>query len=247
MKRGFTLIELLVVIAIIAILAAILFPVFARARETAKKASCASNQKQMGLAIHLYIMDYDYMYPYGRSKVNEPIPPDTKIWTVWVNKYAREKKLYICPTESRLTKWGDTWDTRGWLSIGYNIGFAAWYDGGNKPFVTGEKKLKQPAKVVVLCDSYPGPVEQNFVGYEVDNQAYNKPLDTGGPKVFAMSNRHSDTVNIFHADGHVRSYKIESVMQTNRGAALSGCNPETFRDQNPAGLKWNVWAPCRDN
>src|SRR5471030_268187 len=62
-KRGFTLIELLVVIAIIAILAAILFPVFARARENARRASCQSNLKQLGLATLQYVQDYDERYP----------------------------------------------------------------------------------------------------------------------------------------------------------------------------------------
>jgi prepilin-type N-terminal cleavage/methylation domain-containing protein len=64
---GFTLIELLVVIAIIAILAAILFPVFARARENARKASCASNLRQLGLAVLQYSGDYDECYPWGRQ------------------------------------------------------------------------------------------------------------------------------------------------------------------------------------
>jgi len=62
-KRGFTLIELLVVIAIIAILAAILFPVFARAREQARKTACLSNMKQIGLALYMYAQDYDEAYP----------------------------------------------------------------------------------------------------------------------------------------------------------------------------------------
>jgi prepilin-type N-terminal cleavage/methylation domain-containing protein/prepilin-type processing-associated H-X9-DG protein len=62
-RRGFTLIELLVVIAIIAILAAILFPVFARAREKARQTSCLSNTKQLGLAILQYVQDYDETYP----------------------------------------------------------------------------------------------------------------------------------------------------------------------------------------
>ena len=63
-KRGFTLIELLVVIAIIAILAAILFPVFARARENARRASCASNLKQIGLGLMQYVQDYDEGHPF---------------------------------------------------------------------------------------------------------------------------------------------------------------------------------------
>ncbi|HEY3298451.1 MAG TPA: prepilin-type N-terminal cleavage/methylation domain-containing protein, partial [Armatimonadota bacterium] len=62
-NSGFTLIELLVVIAIIAILAAILFPVFAQAREKARSASCLSNEKQIGLGLMMYMQDYDETYP----------------------------------------------------------------------------------------------------------------------------------------------------------------------------------------
>src|ERR1051326_6937621 len=64
-QRAFTLIELLVVIAIIAILAAILFPVFAQARESARTSSCLSNEKQIGLSIHMYAQDYDEAFPMG--------------------------------------------------------------------------------------------------------------------------------------------------------------------------------------
>src|ERR1700753_3672408 len=64
-KSGFTLIELLVVIAIIAILAAILFPVFAQAREKARQISCLSNTKQIGLAVMMYVQDYDETYPFA--------------------------------------------------------------------------------------------------------------------------------------------------------------------------------------
>src|SRR5471032_1907295 len=67
--KAFTLIELLVVIAIIAILAAILFPVFAKAREKARQSTCASNEKQLGLAILQYVQDYDELYP-GLNNLN---------------------------------------------------------------------------------------------------------------------------------------------------------------------------------
>src|SRR5262249_2138448 len=78
--RGFTLIELLVVIAIIAILAAILFPVFAQAREAARKATCMSNQKQLALATLQYIQDYDEMFP-GSNEGSSKLPT-TNGWKV---------------------------------------------------------------------------------------------------------------------------------------------------------------------
>ncbi|NLO06641.1 MAG: DUF1559 domain-containing protein [candidate division WS1 bacterium] len=79
--RGFTLIELLVVIAIIAILAAILFPVFARAREKARQASCLSNAKQIGLAMLMYVQDYDEMFPdrYYATGVTDIVWPNGSV------------------------------------------------------------------------------------------------------------------------------------------------------------------------
>ena len=71
-KRGFTLIELLVVIAIIAILAAILFPVFAKAREKARQTSCLSNLRQIGTAILSYAQDNDEQYPFGENFAGAP-------------------------------------------------------------------------------------------------------------------------------------------------------------------------------
>ena len=73
--RGFTLIELLVVIAIIAILASILFPVFARARENARRSSCQSNLKQIGLGVMQYVQDYDETYPWGPNQDGGVAPP----------------------------------------------------------------------------------------------------------------------------------------------------------------------------
>ena len=88
MKKGFTLIELLVVIAIIAILAAILFPVFARAREKARQSTCLSNVKQIGLAILMYVQDYDermpMLYDLGtpRQGIIRTTQPYTMNWQV---------------------------------------------------------------------------------------------------------------------------------------------------------------------
>ncbi len=112
--RGFTLIELLVVIAIIAILAAILFPVFAQAREAARKASCASNLRQLGVGMQMYTQDYDEKFPswawgnsYGGRGTGE---------TVWWNAifpYVKNTGIYACPSDAQ--RWGqDTTDMWWW-------------------------------------------------------------------------------------------------------------------------------------
>ena len=126
-NQGFTLIELLVVIAIIAILAAILFPVFAQAREKARAISCLSNQKQFGLAAMMYVQDYDELYPVGAAQGNDgtwmwnynlpvpatwrPIPATDRrvfaakvLWANALQPYTKNYGIMTCPScpESRL-------------------------------------------------------------------------------------------------------------------------------------------------
>jgi prepilin-type N-terminal cleavage/methylation domain-containing protein/prepilin-type processing-associated H-X9-DG protein len=97
-RRAFTLIELLVVIAIIAILAAILFPVFAQAREKARSATCQSNLKQMGTAIRMYVDDYDGnfipAYEFGRGWRVCPF----YIWPDFIQPYVRNFGIFACPS-----------------------------------------------------------------------------------------------------------------------------------------------------
>lgn len=88
-RRAFTLVELLVVIAIIALLAAILFPVFSRARENARRASCLSNLKQMGLAVMQYVQDYDETYPIVAGS-------GTSTWTWQIYPYIKNHQIYRC-------------------------------------------------------------------------------------------------------------------------------------------------------
>ena len=111
MKKGFTLIELLVVIAIIAILAAILFPVFAQAKEAAKKTTCLSNTKQMALGLYLYAGDSDDTLPMNDYEQNTPGFPQTfnpsnpnsyQIqWTFLVQPYAKNWAMFVCPSDPR--------------------------------------------------------------------------------------------------------------------------------------------------
>lgn len=104
-RKGFTLIELLVVIAIIAILAAILFPVFAKAREKARQTTCANNLKQMGMAALQYAQDYEEMLPYAFvTSTQQPDPliaspwNGTLYWFDMVYPYAKSVKIFFCPT-----------------------------------------------------------------------------------------------------------------------------------------------------
>ncbi|MBM3471923.1 MAG: DUF1559 domain-containing protein [Armatimonadetes bacterium] len=113
MRRGFTLIELLVVIAIIAILAAILFPVFARAREKARTASCQSNLKQIGLSFHMYAQDYDETFPYCCAPTARTTSPNLDLLPWWrpanvaatdirydglLAPYIKNRQLWVCPS-----------------------------------------------------------------------------------------------------------------------------------------------------
>src|SRR5205814_6887637 len=106
-RKGFTLIELLVVIAIIAILAAILFPVFAQARAKARQSMCLSNMKQLGLSFHMYSQDYDELMPVNRSCVGGVQPGyqacaegiTTTGWVDMLQPYLKSLAILKCPND----------------------------------------------------------------------------------------------------------------------------------------------------
>jgi len=107
-KTGFTLIELLVVIAIIAILAAILFPVFAQAREKARAISCLSNTKQIGLGLAMYVQDYDEQMPAAFASI-APVNGGTCNVMPYENQiapYIKNKQIFVCPSDG-LPRTGD--------------------------------------------------------------------------------------------------------------------------------------------
>ena len=105
MRKAFTLIELLVVIAIIAILAAILFPVFAKAREKARTITCTSNAKQLALAVSQYVQDYDETLPLGNMYA-----VDGEWWKL-VQPYCKSTQMLVCPT-TKIEPSGYGWNSR---------------------------------------------------------------------------------------------------------------------------------------
>ncbi|HEY3329217.1 MAG TPA: DUF1559 domain-containing protein [Capsulimonadaceae bacterium] len=110
-KSGFTLIELLVVIAIIAILAAILFPVFAQARDKARATGCMSNMKQMGLATVQYVQDFDEVM-YGTDEMTE--------FPGWIYPYIKAKEVFSCPSDTKPAP-VQSGGTKGHVIISYAV------------------------------------------------------------------------------------------------------------------------------
>lgn len=125
MRRAFTLIELLVVIAIISILASILFPVFSRARAQARKTKCASNLRQIGLAVQMYAQDFDELLPLcdTREDVDGPPLDDYPALFFCLSPYTRNNQIFRCPEDSSwyrsLAEGGHGWGviSYGWVYV----------------------------------------------------------------------------------------------------------------------------------
>src|SRR5437868_5716587 len=113
--RAFTLIELLVAIAIIAILAAILFPVFAQAREKARAIACMSNAKQLGTAAYMYIQDYDEQIVPATNYATDP----PTIWSTVLQPYVKNQGIFVCSSAAN-AKYPADWSARSFGPIGYN-------------------------------------------------------------------------------------------------------------------------------
>jgi len=154
-RRAFTLIELLVVVAIIALLAAILFPVFNRARENARRASCQSNLKQLGLAFMQYNQDYDQYWPVGVGAADNSGIGGTG-WAGPILTYVKNQQVFTCPSDimSPSSYWQST-DGLSELSYIYNQNFGTWpgNPGNGAPISPlNDALLGGPSLSVVLCE-----------------------------------------------------------------------------------------------
>ncbi|MGC9318959.1 MAG: DUF1559 domain-containing protein [Armatimonadota bacterium] len=212
-RRGFTLIELLVVIAIIAILAAILFPVFARAREKARQASCTSNLKQLSLGLLMYMQDYDQRFVRTSANDMNAWAAADNPYSVWyraIMPYVKNEQLYECPSDSTpnsarwstsATTWDD-WPADGATAYPATAGyeFALSYGVNHNFGGATEADVSYPAQtgMVFECEA--------VLSYE---------SSTWEPRGYIRSAaRHNEMFNCGFFDGHVKSLP-ESQYQVN--------------------------------
>jgi prepilin-type N-terminal cleavage/methylation domain-containing protein/prepilin-type processing-associated H-X9-DG protein len=237
-KRAFTLIELLVVIAIIAILAAILFPVFGRARENARRSSCQSNLKQIGIGMMQYTQDYDERFPVSYLH-------DTRVtgiywgWMQAVQPYIKSTQLFQCPSDTDTT-------VPSLFTGSQDLGFVAPFhtsyavnqymgmeDPSAPPFNTKQSvsiaEVDNSAGVIYLVDG--GSVINAAAPYVTTSSAVKKggwlmadPADINGNSAMQSvgpnswtgpSIRHLEMVNTAFVDGHVKALKVEKWFYNN--------------------------------
>lgn len=195
MKRGFTLIELLVVIAIIAILAAILFPVFARAREKARQTSCLSNCKQIGLAYMQYAQDYDETYPVWRNNMGTTGGDDV-YWYEAIYPYVKNDQVYTCPSrKNRAVGYGQNCDHMGYgssSSTGTPVNMA---------------DVDYPAQTLLFCDN------ESTCSYcphrwILNPSTYGYIYDT-----YVQAAVHNDGGNVGYCDGHAKWHQKDDYLR----------------------------------
>lgn len=209
-RSGFTLIELLVVIAIIAILAAILLPVFAQARERARGASCLSNQKQLGMAIMMYNQDYDEHFSGPWIYQDDPTASDVNklMWfPELLQPYIKNKQMKRCPSNTNYIDWASpsTYDEPGKYYIGYKWN-SIWYWPCLLPNAPQSKHgfthfladaaVEEPAGTILLLEgSWPE------TWFDCDSDAATPDPANGLPTIIY---KHFDGFNAAMGDGHSR-------------------------------------------
>ena len=237
-RNGFTLIELLVVIAIIAILAAILFPVFAQARESARRASCVSNLKQIGAAAIMYASDNDGLVLRVASSVSsidknvlgEPVPvrgyAEAYYWqTLWL-PYTKNSQIFFCPSGDRNFRAAPRYvNTSGGLALREIWGqYGINYEGLCKKRAPwnriGLDSVAEPADTFMVLDSW--SVSLAVDGADNPLRIFGNGPAGGGNDVGIGFNlpagdarrgdRHQGMLNVAYCDGHVKAVKGETLL-----------------------------------
>ncbi len=195
MRKGFTLIELLVVIAIIAILAAILFPVFARAREKARQSSCLNNVKQMTLGHMMYAQDHDERLP---ASYMPGSPGAYNQWYEVIDPYVKNTQVLVCPSGGNETAYGLGYG-QNYSYLTYNWHVPPGYGYGGCPLA----KIGRPAETILLADS--GQHLLSSGGWSVGmTYVITWSREPNGYFVYL---RHNETANVGFCDGHAKCQK----------------------------------------
>jgi len=217
-KRGFTLIELLVVIAIIAILAAILFPVFARARENARRTSCQSNIKQIALGIFMYAQDYDEKLPNNRVNGKDNVTSSNPYgWADAMQPYLKSTQIFQCPSESTGPNSNPITGSYSdyWLSIPAAGKSDAVFDAPSVTVLIGDGAGNSATTAAAPVDDGDDGTFQGTARYRVDGDGTG--CSVVGKAEFAGASRHLDGANIAFADGHVKWEKGIAGSDTSAG------------------------------